>query len=74
MTDLSVQGRSTQLSGGAGVCHTLVRFGRNPNVPTPNCLEDHTGIAAGLAARNAEVAVDYYYNHQSINGKTFAGY
>ncbi len=39
-----------------------------------NCLEDHTGIAAGLAARNAEVAVDYYYNHQSINGKTFAGY
>jgi len=74
VTDLPVQGRSTQLSGGAGVCHTLVRFGRNPNVPTPNCLEDHTGIAAGLAARNAEVAVDHYYNHQSINGKTFAGY
>ncbi|MEO9220169.1 MAG: hypothetical protein ABI251_00040 [Mycobacteriaceae bacterium] len=39
-----------------------------------NCLEDHTGIDAGRAAGSAEVAVDYYYNHKAINGKTFAGY
>lgn len=39
-----------------------------------NCLEDHTGVQAGLAARDPHVAVDYYYRHTSIGGKTFAGY
>ncbi|SOD71711.1 hypothetical protein SAMN05892883_1191 [Jatrophihabitans sp. GAS493] len=39
-----------------------------------NCLEDHTGIQAGLAARDPKTAIDYYYHHTSVNGKTFAGF
>src|SRR4051794_15097033 len=29
-----------------------------------NCLEDHTGLDAGRIARNAHVAVDYYYRNK----------
>lgn len=39
-----------------------------------NCLEDLTGLKAGLAAKNAHVAVDYYYRNKKIDGRTFAGY
>ncbi|MDX6431320.1 MAG: hypothetical protein QOE54_3686 [Streptosporangiaceae bacterium] len=39
-----------------------------------NCLEDHTGDQAGLAAKSLHTAVDYYYRHKKINGRTFAGY
>ncbi|SDI76024.1 hypothetical protein SAMN05444157_0022 [Frankineae bacterium MT45] len=39
-----------------------------------NCLEDHTGIQAGLAAHDPKAAINYYYNHTSVNGKTFAGF
>lgn len=39
-----------------------------------NCLEDHTGVQAGLAAKDVGVAIDYYYHHKSIDGKSFAGY
>lgn len=39
-----------------------------------NCLEDHTGVQAGLAAADPHVAVDYYYRHKVVNGHTFAGY
>jgi hypothetical protein len=33
-----------------------------------NCLEDNTGVAAGLAARDAHVAVDYYYRKKKVGG------
>ncbi len=39
-----------------------------------NCLEDHTGIEAGLAAGNDATAFAYYYGGKAVNGKTFAGY
>jgi hypothetical protein len=39
-----------------------------------NCLEDHTGDQAGLATKNLHTAIDYYYRHKEINGRTFAGY
>jgi len=39
-----------------------------------NCLEDHTGVDAGRVAKDAHVAVDYYYRNKKINGRTFAGY
>lgn len=39
-----------------------------------NCLEDHTGVRAGLAAGDPDLAVDYYYHHASVDGRTFAGY
>ncbi len=39
-----------------------------------NCLEDHTGLAAGLAARDPHVAVDYYYRGAEVDGRRFAGY
>jgi hypothetical protein len=39
-----------------------------------NCLEDHTGVLAGVAAKDPHVAVDYYYRHKVIDGRTFAGY
>jgi hypothetical protein len=39
-----------------------------------NCLEDHTGVAAGLADRDPHVAVDYYYRHRPAAGRTFGGY
>lgn len=39
-----------------------------------NCLEDHTGRLAGLAARDPHRAVDYYFRGAAVNGRTFAGY
>lgn len=39
-----------------------------------NCLEDGTGVRAGLAARDAHLAVDYYYRHKEVDGRRFAGY
>jgi hypothetical protein len=39
-----------------------------------NCLEDHTGIDAGLAAGDVHPAIDYYYHHAVENGRTFAGF
>jgi hypothetical protein len=39
-----------------------------------NCLEDHTGRDAGLAARDVHVAVDYYYRNRPVGGRTFAGF
>ena len=39
-----------------------------------NCLEDHTGVQAGLAARDPHVAVDYYYRGEPVDGRTFSGY
>ncbi|KAB2349758.1 hypothetical protein F8566_11520 [Actinomadura rudentiformis] len=39
-----------------------------------NCLEDNTGVLAGLAAGDAHLAVDYYYRKKPIDGRTFAGY
>ncbi|HKS98052.1 MAG TPA: hypothetical protein VJT31_00855 [Rugosimonospora sp.] len=39
-----------------------------------NCLEDGTGRQAALAARNPQLAIDYYYHGASVNGRTFAGF
>ncbi|TDC62322.1 hypothetical protein E1200_26155 [Actinomadura sp. GC306] len=39
-----------------------------------NCLEDPTGVQAGLAARDVHLAVDYYYRQKEIDGRKFAGY
>lgn len=39
-----------------------------------NCLEDLTGIQAGVAAKDFHVAVDYYYRHRPVGGRTFAGF
>ncbi|MWA03786.1 hypothetical protein F8568_026065 [Actinomadura sp. LD22] len=39
-----------------------------------NCLEDHAGVQAGLAAKDAHLAVDYYYRQKEVDGRKFAGY
>ncbi len=39
-----------------------------------NCFNDRTGLDAGTAAHDYRVALDYYYNGKSINGKTFQGW
>jgi len=39
-----------------------------------NCLEDHTGIRAGLAAGDVRVALDYYYGGAPAEGRRFAGF
>jgi hypothetical protein len=39
-----------------------------------NCLEDGTGIQAGLRAGDAHLAVDYYYRQKAVDGRKFAGY
>jgi len=39
-----------------------------------NALEDQTGMDAAEAARDPDVAKDYYFHHASIGGKTFAGF
>ncbi|MFD0687659.1 hypothetical protein [Actinomadura fibrosa] len=39
-----------------------------------NCLDDQTGVQAGLAARDTHLAVDYYYRQKEVNGRKFAGY
>ncbi len=38
-----------------------------------NCLEDHLGIRAGLAARDVHLAIDYYYRGADIDGRRFGG-
>lgn len=39
-----------------------------------NCLEDLTGMQAAADARDMQVAIDYYYNDKTLNGKTFQGF
>lgn len=39
-----------------------------------NCLEDRTGIEAGLATGDFSVAADYYYAGAEIDGKRFGGF
>ncbi|MFF4239128.1 hypothetical protein ACFYYL_24935 [Actinomadura geliboluensis] len=39
-----------------------------------NCLEDRTGVLAGLKAKDVHLAVDYYYRQKEIDGRRFAGY
>jgi hypothetical protein len=39
-----------------------------------NCLEDRTGIQAGLDSGDPHRAVGYYYNGTSVGGRSFAGY
>jgi hypothetical protein len=39
-----------------------------------NCLEDHAGIRAALAARDPGIAVDYYYRGRVADGHGFGGY
>ncbi|POM26571.1 hypothetical protein BTM25_09720 [Actinomadura rubteroloni] len=39
-----------------------------------NCLDDTTGVLAGLAAKDPHVAVDYYYRKKRVDGRVFAGY
>ncbi|WP_256255472.1 hypothetical protein [Actinomadura madurae] len=39
-----------------------------------NCLEDGTGIQAGLKAKDVHLAVDYYYRQKEVDGREFAGY
>ena len=39
-----------------------------------NCLEDRTGLQAGLKAKDVHLAVDYYYRQKEVDGRKFAGY
>ncbi|KQU56838.1 hypothetical protein ASG84_19485 [Rhodococcus sp. Leaf278] len=39
-----------------------------------NCLEDHTGTQAALAANDLDIATDYYFGGGTADGRTFAGY
>ncbi len=39
-----------------------------------NCLEDHAGIRAGLAAGDSRVALDYYYRGKAVDHRRFAGF
>ncbi|MGU3432985.1 hypothetical protein ACNHUS_08190 [Actinomycetes bacterium M1A6_2h] len=39
-----------------------------------NCLEDHTGTQAALAAKDLDIATNYYFHGGTANGRTFAGY
>ncbi|MER7545253.1 hypothetical protein ABTW95_19855 [Spirillospora sp. NPDC127506] len=39
-----------------------------------NCLEDRTGLQAGLRAKDVHLAVDYYYRQKEVDGRKFAGY
>jgi hypothetical protein len=39
-----------------------------------DCLNDRTGLDAAIQAKDYHVALDYYYFHKSVNGKTFAGW
>ena len=36
-----------------------------------NCLIDRTGLDTAAAAKDYHIAVDYYFNRKSINGKTY---
>ncbi len=42
--------------------------------PRSNCLVDNTGVAAAEAARNPDLALDYYYNGGTVDGQKFAGF
>jgi pimeloyl-ACP methyl ester carboxylesterase len=39
-----------------------------------NCLEDETGLQEAESTEDPQVALDYYYNAASINGRTFSGF
>lgn len=39
-----------------------------------NCVEDLTGLNAAEKSKNIKPAIDYYYNRQPIDGKTFKGF
>lgn len=39
-----------------------------------NCVEDLSGIKAGVALQDYKVAIDYYYNGREINGKKYNGF
>lgn len=39
-----------------------------------NCLEDGTGVRAGLREKDVHLAVDYYYRRKEVDGRKFAGY
>ena len=39
-----------------------------------NCLDDHRGIRAGLAAHGIDAALGYYYHGESVDGQRFAGF
>ncbi len=39
-----------------------------------NCLEDHIGVKAAAAARDAQVGYDYYWGGAEVKGRTFAGW
>jgi hypothetical protein len=39
-----------------------------------NCLENHAGIRAALAAGDPTIAVDYYYRGKVVDGHSFGGY
>ncbi|UUY05296.1 hypothetical protein LRS13_07180 [Svornostia abyssi] len=38
-----------------------------------NCIEDRTGLDAGLAANDPKIALDYYYRGLQVGGRTFGG-
>jgi hypothetical protein len=39
-----------------------------------NCLEDRTGVQAGLDSGNPHDAVDYYYRDKAVGDRKFAGF
>ncbi|MFT3716911.1 MAG: hypothetical protein QM774_13500 [Gordonia sp. (in: high G+C Gram-positive bacteria)] len=39
-----------------------------------NCLEDHTGLRAGVADKSFATAAGYYLHGKPVNGKRFAGF
>lgn len=39
-----------------------------------NCLEDHTGLRAGLRDRSFQTAADYYVGGKTVDGRTFSGF
>ncbi|QIS09785.1 hypothetical protein [Nocardia arthritidis] len=38
------------------------------------CYYDRTGLDAAIAAKDYRVAVDYYFNHKAVDGRTFPGW
>lgn len=39
-----------------------------------NLVEDHRGLDAAIAQRNANLATSYYFEHAALEGKTFDGF
>ncbi|KAK0556579.1 hypothetical protein OC846_001023 [Tilletia horrida] len=39
-----------------------------------SCLTDVTGNLAGIAQKDAQVTIDYYFNNKTVNGRQFAGF